>query len=64
MPRPIIEIDGIGKRYRIRGQRGRSNYLSLRDEIARPFKRLMTKDQKTKDTNNAFATEKTAANSK
>ena len=49
MPRPIIEIDGIGKRYRIRGQRGRSNYLSLRDEIARPFKRLMTKDRKTKD---------------
>jgi len=47
MSRPIIEIDGVGKRYTIRGQRER--YLSLRDELARPFRRLMTKDQKTKD---------------
>ncbi|MFO7675572.1 MAG: ABC transporter ATP-binding protein [bacterium] len=33
MPVPIIEIAGVGKKYRIRGQRVR--YLSLRDEIAR-----------------------------
>jgi lipopolysaccharide transport system ATP-binding protein len=47
MPKPIIEIDGIGKRYRIRSQRER--YLSLRDEIATTLRRLGTRDQGRKE---------------
>jgi lipopolysaccharide transport system ATP-binding protein len=47
MSKPSIEIDGIGKRYRIRGQRER--YLSLRDEIAKTFRRLRIKDQGRKE---------------
>jgi len=43
MSKTIIQIDGVGKRYRVRGQRER--YLSLRDEIAKTFRRLSTKDQ-------------------
>jgi lipopolysaccharide transport system ATP-binding protein len=35
MSKPIIEIQGVGKRYRIGGLRARSNYLSLRDEISK-----------------------------
>ncbi len=38
MSKPIIEIEGVGKRYRIRGQRER--YLSLRDELAKSARRL------------------------
>jgi hypothetical protein len=47
MSRPIIEIDRVGKRYRIRGQRER--YLSLRDEIAKTFRRLRTKGRGRKE---------------
>jgi lipopolysaccharide transport system ATP-binding protein len=43
MPKPIIELDKVGKRYRIRAQRER--YLHLRDEIAKTFRRLGTKAQ-------------------
>jgi lipopolysaccharide transport system ATP-binding protein len=42
MSTPIIEIEGIGKKYRIGGQRER--YLSLREEIAKTVRRLRTKD--------------------
>jgi lipopolysaccharide transport system ATP-binding protein len=38
MPRPVIEIERISKRYRIRGQR--EPYLSLRDELAKTARRL------------------------
>jgi lipopolysaccharide transport system ATP-binding protein len=38
MPQPIIEIQGLGKRYRI--GKHREPYLSLRDELAKPFRRI------------------------
>jgi lipopolysaccharide transport system ATP-binding protein len=39
MSRPIIDVQGIGKRYRIGARRER--YLSLRDEIVKGFRRVV-----------------------
>ncbi len=40
MNQPIIEISGLGKKYRIGAHK--EPYLSLRDELAKPFRRLLS----------------------
>jgi lipopolysaccharide transport system ATP-binding protein len=40
MNQPIIEITGLGKKYRIGAHK--EPYLSLRDELAKPFRRLFS----------------------
>jgi lipopolysaccharide transport system ATP-binding protein len=49
MTQPIIEIKGLGKKYRIGAHK--EPYLSLRDSIAKPFRRLLPYNQgpRTKD---------------
>jgi len=47
MRKPVIEIDGVGKKFSIHGQHER--YLSIRDEISKTFRRLRTGGQGRKE---------------